>query len=157
MKVIRNLYVPITVVSVGGLLASLSACWGRSGFGGGWYFVCSVAGIVGVIWLGWYWLKLTGAITSLSRHLKEGKTSRIESSGPALVKALSEAINSCFESRSDYTSDLEKQVKELKVHLKLSQRQRINTESIIYSIRDAVIVVDEFDNTRHCAVNVSFS
>ena len=144
-KVIRNLYVPITVVSVGGLLVSLSVCWGRSGFGGGWCFVCSVAGIAGVIWLGWYWLKLTEAITSLSRHLKEGKTSRIESSGPALVKALSEAINSCFESRSDYTADLEKQVKELKVQLQLSQRQRINTESIIYSIRDAVIVIDEYD------------
>jgi len=145
LKILRNLYVLITVVSVGGLLSSLATGWGRSGFGGGWCFISCAAGIVGVIWLGWYWLKLTGAISSLSRRLKEGKTARIESSGPALVKALSEAINSFFESRSNYTTDLENQVKELQVQLQLSRRQRINTESIIYSIRDAVIVIDEDD------------
>ena len=55
------------------------------------------------------------------------------------IEALKEQLAEC----ANYTARLEKQIKDLKIQIQLSQRQKRNIEAIIYSIRDAVIV-DEF-------------
>lgn len=111
-----------------------------------------VAGAVGVISLGWYLFRTAGAITSIARLLKN------ESAGPfgkirdffiplkkkqidELCEAFSEQINGSAALISEY----EKQIDELQIQLQLSQRREKNTEAIIYSIRDAVIVIDEND------------
>jgi len=86
--------------------------------------VCYTIGAVGVICLGWYWLKMTGRITSIAGRTKEDKAS-------------------C--SVSPHIAELEKQVKDLQIQVLLSQRRGKNIEAIIYSIRDAIIVIDEFD------------
>jgi len=62
-----------------------------------------------------------------------------------VIKALSEAIDRCFDRYASHITELEKQTKDLQIQIQLSQRREKNTEAIIYSIRDAVIVVDEFD------------
>jgi two-component system phosphate regulon sensor histidine kinase PhoR len=107
--------------------------------------VCYFVAAVGVILLGWYWLRLTSRITSIVRELGADKTSRIKSGSSKIVNELSEAINNRFDDNSDYIGELEKQIKDLQIQIRLSQGQKRNTEAIIYSIRHAVIVIDEFD------------
>jgi len=186
----RNLYlVPMSLIATGivagGLLLSRSPLLTggglaervNSGIGVGSRFaayvqnwtivlwVCCVVGVVGVIWLGWYCLKLTGEITSITRQLKDKLTAEtpeskeekigIRNSGvlanfagrkPALINELGKAINQCFAGYVNRDGKLEKQVNDLQIQIQLSQRQKRNAEAIIYSISDAVIVVDEFDN-----------
>jgi signal transduction histidine kinase len=153
LKSVRNLYIIVTSVVAGSLFAEGLARWYYSGAEGGLRFgsyvfvwpVCYFAAAVGVILLGWYWLRLTGRITSIIRELKADKTSRIKSGGSKIVNELSEAINDRFDDNSGYIAELEKQIKDLQIQIRLSQGQTRHAEAIVYSIRDAVIVIDEFD------------
>jgi PAS domain S-box-containing protein len=153
LKSVRNLYVIATSVAAGSLFAAGFAGGYYSGAGEGLRFagyvfvwpVCYFAAAVGVILLGWYWLRLTGRITSIIKELKADKTSRIKSGGSKIVNELSEAINDRFDDNSGYIAELEKQIKDLQIQIRLSQGQKRNAEAIVYSIRDAVIVIDEFD------------
>jgi len=61
------------------------------------------------------------------------------------MNELTEAINERFGSNTSYIAKLEEQIKDLQIQIQVSQKRERNTEAIIYSIRDAVIVVDEFD------------
>jgi len=176
LKLGRNLYVIVTGLVAGILLlGGLAECI-DSGIGVGSHFagyaqkwvpvvlVCRVIGAVGVVWLGWYCLKLVGGITSVARLLKKELTAentgspekriKIENSvalvssvveKPAIINELSGAINDRLRRYADRNLALEKHLKDLQIQIQLSQRQKRNTEAIIYSIRDAVIVVDEFD------------
>ena len=157
MKSVGKLYVTFTVVVACSLLVGGLAGWQNSGAEEGWRFtgyiqrwgpvvpVCYLFGAVGVIWLGWYWLSLAGGITSIARWLKQDKPAHIEPCSNAAINALSEAINERFGSYANHIAELEKEIKDLQIQIQLSQRRGKNTEAIIYSIRDAVIVIDEFD------------
>jgi two-component system, OmpR family, phosphate regulon sensor histidine kinase PhoR len=149
---------------IGGL-----AQWQNSGTGEGWRFAgylqrwglcvlaCYIVVAVGVILLGWHWFTLAGKITSIANHIGKkildsttwtaGK-SRFQISDlrkidniNGLEEVLTQWLNDC----SGYLSELENQIKDLQIQIQLSQRREKNTEAIIYSIRDAVIVIDEFD------------
>jgi signal transduction histidine kinase len=155
LKFRRNLYVIVTGIVAVSLLIGGLAEWLNSGIGAGWRFtgyvqrapivpVCYIVGAVGVIWLGWYWLKLAGGITSIARRLPIADCkSKIgnQKSKISNIDELSESIDSY----SDVISGLEKQIEDLQIQIQLTQRQKRNIEAIIYSIRDAVIVIDEFD------------
>jgi len=160
LKSVKNLYVLISGITACSLFVVGLAGWHYSGIGEGWCFggfmqegtigAIGIVGAVGVIWLGWYWLRLVGAITSIARRLKrDGAGVRacpyIRPNSNAAVKELSEAMNNRLGSDADYIAELEKQIKDLRIQVQLSKRQKVNTEAIIYSIRDAVIVIDEFD------------
>ncbi len=153
MEFKRNLYVLISCIVVCILFAEGLAEWHYSGFGEGWRLVtsvCGVLGAVGVILLGWYWLKLAWGITSITRELKQeragaGACPSIKLNGNAVLNELSEAINDRLGNSGSYIAELEKQIKDLQIQIQLSKRQKVNTEAIIYSIRDAVVVIDEFD------------
>ena len=153
MKSVGNLYVIVTGIVAGSLLAEGLASWYYSGDEGGLRFagyvfvspVCYFVVAVGVIWLGWYWLRLTGRITSIARALKADKTSHIKSGKGKILNALIEAINNRFSDNSSYIAELENHIKDLQIQIRLSQGQKRNTEAIIYSIRDAVVVIDAFD------------
>ncbi len=150
---------------IGGL-----AGWLDSGTEEGWRFagyvqrapvvlVCYTIGAVSVIWLGWYWLRLAGEITSIARRLKKetgdckSKISKIRrlydgenrKSKISKIDELSEAIGERIDSYSNVIAGLEKQIEDLQIQIQLTQRQKRNIEAIIYGIRDAVIVIDEFD------------
>ncbi|MHC4888346.1 MAG: PAS domain-containing sensor histidine kinase [Planctomycetota bacterium] len=168
MKFRRNLYVIVTGVVAVSLLTGGLAVWLDSGTEEGWRFagyvqrapvvlVCYVIGAVGVIWLGWYWLKLAGAITSIGRRLRKAtadgrlpvadcksKTGKRKSKISNIDK-LSQEIAERIDSYSSVIGGLERQIEDLQIQIQLTQRQKRNIEAIIYSIRDAVIVIDEFD------------
>jgi len=107
--------------------------------------VCYVVSAVGVIWLSWYWLRLAGAITSIARQLRRGEPVSVKPDGNTVINTLSEAINNRIDSDANRIAELGKQIENVQIQIQLSQRREKNTEAIIYSIRDAVIVVDEFD------------
>jgi len=144
----RNLYVLITAVVVFTLFVG-SLAWGLgSGVGAGWCLIasaCCVLGAVGVAWLGWYWLKLTGAAKFMVKQLRTKSPAHIGQMSNTVISELAQAVNSYFDSNADYTEQLEKQIKDLQIQIRLSQRQKRSTDAIIYSICDAVIVIDEFD------------
>jgi len=168
----RSIYIVITTVVVCSLLVAGLAQWQYSGIAAAqnsWYGVLCMSaycvGAVGVIWLSWFWLKLARAITSIANHINKkisdfrfpsadcelkietcpersrgNRKSKIEN-----IKRLGEALTQCLDSCSGHINGLENQIKDLQIQVKLSQRQKANTEAIIYSLPDAVIVVDEFD------------
>ena len=82
MKFRRDLYVIVTgIVAVSlfiaGLTAGLDSGTEEACRFAGYLqqtpllLVCYIIGAAGVIWLGWYWLRLAGAITSIARRLKK--------------------------------------------------------------------------------------
>lgn len=109
------------------------------------YVIVASFAAVGVIWLGWYWLRLTKGIKSIILQLGEKHSSRIEPGKNKIINELSEVINQHFEGNSSYIEELEKQIKDLQLKIQLLRRQKGNTDAIIYGIRDAVIVIDEFN------------
>ena len=160
MKSVRNSYAMLSLLTgivAGSLLLGGLAEWKNSGIGVGvrfagyvqnWgavVFVFKIVGAVGVMLLGWYWLKLAGGITSIARLLKADKRPRTKAGGNAIINELGEAINDRLDSCANRIAELEKQIKDLQIQIQLTRRQKRNIEAIIYSIRDAVIVVDESD------------
>ena len=164
MKSVRNLYVIVTGVVAVSLLAGGLAEWLDSGTEEGGRFAgyvqrvpvvpaCHIVGAVGVIWLGWYWLKLAGGITSIARRLKANSimdsrfrgNDKRKASGNAVIDELSEALGEALVRYSNVIGELEKQINDLQIQIQLTQRQKGNIEAIIYSIHDGVIVIDEFD------------
>ena len=109
-----------------------------------------VAAALGVIITGWYMLKLARPIASIARLLKKETA---DSSPDCLlsglrIKRINELYSGIKERLSDrdsFIAKYEKQIEELKIQLQISQKRETHIEEIIYSIRDAVIVIDEFD------------
>jgi len=143
----------IAAIVAGSLFAEGIARWYYSGIREGWRFAgyvfirpaCYFITAAGVIWLGQGWLMLVRKITSIARLLKTNKSPHIKPGGNAIMNELTEAINERFGSNTSYIAELEEQIKDLQIQIQVSQKRERNTEAIIYSIRDAVIVVDEFD------------
>ena len=158
----RSLYVIVTLVMVCSLLTVGLIYWRVSGDEQGAHDrgllqqipvlpVCCITLAVGVILLGWYWLRLARVITSIAELVAD---STIADAGThktcalsAVLKAneLQRAIAESFNELTTRIGRYSKQVRDLELQIQLSQKRAQNTEEIIYSLRDAVIVVDEFD------------
>ncbi len=148
MKLGRNLNVVVTGIVLCGLFVGGLAEWRDSGAEEGLGPIvkaCYIVSAVGVIWLSWYWRKPSGAITSIARQLGQSEPVHIEPGGDTAISTLGEAINERIDRDANRIAELEKQIESLQIQIQLSQRRGKNTEAIIYSIRDAVIVVDGFD------------
>ncbi|MBW8041093.1 MAG: PAS domain-containing protein [Planctomycetes bacterium] len=164
MKSVRNLYMVVTAVVAVSLLAGGLAQWLDYGAEDGGHFAgylqripvvsaCRIGGAVGVIWLGWYWLKLARGITSIARRLRAdnimnspfGGKDKAKASGNAVINELTEALSEHLGGCSNTIGRLQKQVNDLQIQIQLTQRQKGHIEAIIYSIHDAVVVIDEFD------------
>jgi two-component system, OmpR family, phosphate regulon sensor histidine kinase PhoR len=153
LKSVRNLYVIVASIVAGSLFAAGFTGWYYAGTGKGLHsagyafaaLACCFAAAAGVIWLGWHWLGLSKGIMSIIQQLEEKQSSRIKPSNNKIINELSEGINKHFSGNNSYIEDLEKQIKDLQLKIQLLRRQKGNTDAIIYGIRDAVIVIDEFD------------
>ncbi len=159
----RSLYAIVTLVVACSLFIVGLANWQDSGTGEGWRFAgymqrtpvvpaCYVVVAMGVILLGWCWLRLAGAIMSIAKLFEDdragdadGRRGFFALPGMAKTGELCKAINERFDDCAARIARYEKQIEDLQIQIQLSQRRERNAEAIIYSIRDAVIVVDEFD------------
>ena len=163
MKLGRSSYAVVAPIVACGLLITALAEGRNSGTEEGLYFAghaqrASVAlgsGVVvamGVILLGWYWFRLAGAIASIAGLFEDGrgrdggdcrgafgllKLTEIDK----LRKLVGEHLDGC----ATRAADDKKQIQDLRIQVQLSQKREKHTEAIIYSIRDAVIVSDEYD------------
>jgi two-component system phosphate regulon sensor histidine kinase PhoR len=117
------------------------------GFGG----VSDLAGVVfllvtGLIlgWLGFYTLRLCKSVDSVANKLKH-RTVQSDVDAPEVVAKLARVVDEYIKQGCDEADELQQQIGQLQIQIQLSNRQKQNTEAIIYSISDAVIVVDESD------------
>ncbi|MGD9109683.1 MAG: ATP-binding protein [Phycisphaerales bacterium] len=131
----------VLILSVGGIVH----LW-HVGFGAGWrLFVfgvfCCIATVAIVLWLSWSWIRIFRSVTSLVDQLNQ-KSGFVHTQGPALVDRLAEALGMCIKGYTEQNHSLKEQNSQLQIQIQLANRQKQNAEAIIYSIRDAVIVVD---------------
>jgi two-component system phosphate regulon sensor histidine kinase PhoR len=163
LKLRRILYAIVTVIVASSLFISALAEWQDSGTQEDWRYagfvqripiasVCCILGAVGVIYLGWYQLRLTRAVTSIATLLQDDKSVDTHDGKrffPPLrltkIDDLYQALRKHFAGCTCRITEYEKKIRDLQVKFQLSQRRGENTEAIIYSIRDAVIVIDESD------------
>lgn len=151
----------ITVAVTAGLVVTNRL---HTGIGRGYMVGCMLLA-VGVVLFGYYRLKLVGYITSIAEKLKADSGFRMnsdrckteDSDKPAAAGGLftwplltgtghlEKMIKNRLDDNADYVAKLHRQLQDLEIQVRLLQNQKINTEAIIYSIRDAVIVVDEFE------------
>jgi two-component system phosphate regulon sensor histidine kinase PhoR len=152
LKFARQAYAIVTTVVVCSLLAVTLAGWKDSpvtAAASKWYDVplliayCIAA--MGVIWLGWRCVRLAGAVTSIAKWLKQDQPVNNRPKLSAITEELTRAIDDRVKEYSGTIDQLQNEVKDLQLQIQLSHRQKRNTEAIIYSLRDAVIVIDELD------------
>lgn len=98
------------------------------------------SGAVGVIFLGLTYRRLAEVIASIAAQLAPGSHSR-----DVAALDITELIRTHIEDRDESIHRLETKLKDLQLQSRLSDRQKRQTEAIIYSLRDAVVVVDESD------------
>jgi two-component system phosphate regulon sensor histidine kinase PhoR len=149
LKSARTLYVIVTGIVAGSLFTAGFVRLYYSGEGEGLsvfiWPVCYFAAVMVVALLGWHWLRLVRAITSIAQQLREKQSSCVRPSSNETINELIKVINKRFGGNKSYIEELEKQIEDLQLKIQLLRRQKRNTDAIIYSIRDAVIVIDEFD------------
>jgi two-component system phosphate regulon sensor histidine kinase PhoR len=159
----RSLYLIVTFVVTICMLITTLAAGQSSGTQEGWHhagnmqrtFVapaCYVLVAVGVILLGRSWLRLARAVTSIAMLVKDDKASAVCGDNAffkylrkAEVSEVCRAVNEHFKSCTTRIAECDKQIKDFQIRIQLSNKREKNAEAIIYSIRDAVIVVDEYD------------
>lgn len=157
MRFERSIYAIVTSAVVCSLLALALIKWQGPAQEGATQQIpvastCYVVAALGVILLGWHWLRLARVITSIADIFeKDSKDQAGEAGGffaslsTTKVGQLQEAVNERFDGFNTRIAGYKQQIKDLQLQIQLSQKRNQNTEAIIYSIRDAVIVVDEFD------------
>jgi len=130
------------------LLTFSVVAWKDAGFVSGWrlfMLVAFVIGTAGIVWVGWCWHKLGKEVTQISGRLAntesiEDEKKQVQNS---VLEKLLDAINERFTSQQGFIENLTEQVESMRIQLRVSQRQKLNMESIIFGIRDAVLVSDQ--------------
>lgn len=92
-----------------------------------------------------YWKKFTVGLHLIVDVLRKGQLPHTRANDTAVVRKLNDAIVTSFNENETQIKDLQRQVAELDIQIKLVGRQKSSIEDIIYSIHDAVIVTDGFD------------
>jgi two-component system phosphate regulon sensor histidine kinase PhoR len=104
---------------------------------------CTAA--VGVVGLCRHFAKLTREVLSIARHLNTNHQTKLEQKSSRPANELVNAINACLDGCRNTIEQLKGQVQDLQIQTQLWHKQKKNTEAIIYSLRDAVLVIDAFD------------
>jgi two-component system, OmpR family, phosphate regulon sensor histidine kinase PhoR len=86
----------------------------------------------------------TRLTADLRRMAHDGPSGRLRSPHPDL-DALVEAFNAVVETTNQTVGEAKLKVKELDIRLRVATAEREQAEAIIYSISDAVLVTDQFD------------
>lgn len=106
------------------------------------YVILSAACIA---WLAWGWSKAVRGISSVTDSLTDEDSSSIAFKDSMLLDGLIKAVNRKLDQKDERYRQLSTKIDQILLQNQLLQLQKKNTEQIIYSIRDAVIVADEFD------------
>ena len=139
MRLGRSPYLITLLVVVCCMFIATPAVGQNSGTAEGWHYagsrylvpVCGVFVAVGVILLGWSWLRLAGAITSIAMFIKDNEqntTSRRQNIFTYLKKTnvdeLCKAINEHINNSTTHNAEYEKQIKDFQIQVQLSQKRK---------------------------------
>ena len=138
----RKLYVVAVVAVTAFSLCAFSAAVFA---GGATAWICWLTGSAALGLLGWYSFRMVGGVISMADAIKKERKITAKSASGALLKKLAVSIDNKFQGNVSYIENLEKQIKDTQLKVQLLRREKRNTDAIIYSIRDAVIVIDESD------------
>ncbi|MEN6578125.1 MAG: ATP-binding protein [Phycisphaerales bacterium] len=136
----------VAVVSL--MTAAVTQLQGAAPLGGGpaaLRLVIYSAGAVGVIVLGIGYGRLAGAITSTVARLKSNQSLTSDGPAPSDLHWMAQAIEDRLADRDRVVQLLQNERKDIEIRSQLAERQREHIEAILYSLRDAVIVVDGSD------------
>jgi two-component system phosphate regulon sensor histidine kinase PhoR len=103
---------------------------------------CSL-GTVGVVGLGWRYTAFRSTVFSTVEGLRRGDAAT--AGGGSGADEVTWAIRDVVDHYRQAARGLQGQLDDLRLRTGLLERQKRHTEAILYSLRDAVIVVDEMD------------
>ena len=139
-----------TVIAVAALCGAALAELQHSGIGVGWRgrlavlrLITYAVGAVGVIFLGFSYSKLVGAVTSIAGQCSKPQADSAHAKDAQKADAAIAAIGTRMGNHRALVRQLQDELSDLRIRAQLAERQRQHTEAIIYSLRDAVTVVDE--------------
>jgi two-component system phosphate regulon sensor histidine kinase PhoR len=132
-------------VAVWAELQDLSIAAGGRNLVAGLCLALYAVGAVGVIFLGTVYVRLAGLVTSTARQLAPEESGTPQEVRLAGTDELSAAVNAYTAGREAFVRQISGELDDLRVRVRLSERQKRHTEAILYSLRDAVVVVDEQD------------
>lgn len=107
--------------------------------------VTGLLGFVGLSCMACYWSRTITSLNIMAERIKKSKPGPIKVKTTSVLSPLLDAINKFSSESVDRADELEKQTTEFNLELQLLQKQKQNTEAIIYSIKDSVVVIDAFD------------
>jgi two-component system phosphate regulon sensor histidine kinase PhoR len=139
-------------VAVAALATAVLAEFRGPGIGVGWCSRTAVLrlitygwGAVGVVFLAGGCGRLAGVVTSIASRLAAGPPVTPAADTPSAARGLAEAVAARLDAAAQTIRRLECELKDLHLRAQLSEREKRQTEAILYSLRDAVIVVDGAD------------
>lgn len=83
-------------------------------------------------------------LESAARSRRSGKPARVERT-PPLLQSLASVIHECLDSSEKALAEMAGQVRELELQFRIVTAERQHAQAIIYSISDAVLVTNNFD------------
>jgi len=92
-----------------------------------------------------YWSGMLKSLDVISEKLRNGRPDELYMRGNAVIESLISSVKQFSAASAQDTREMEKMSSEFNLELQLLHKEKKNTEAIIYSIRDAVIVSDEYD------------
>jgi len=144
----RLVWAAIAMVMASLCIAALTGPF-HSGIGVGWRnhlvawrLIACCLGAVGVIFLGLAYHRRAGTVASIARQLSGDSAG---SMGLQAIERAAQAIQTRLREGQEALRTLETELADLRIRSQLADRQKQHTEAIIYSLRDAVVVVDEAD------------
>ncbi|MBW8002110.1 MAG: PAS domain-containing protein [Planctomycetes bacterium] len=148
MKTRENLKLSVMCAWAFSLFAAVLAAWSYLDYAGDKRLstlTLHAVSICSTLWIGWYCLKLFGTFREAIELVKQGKFTDIKSTDNQLAGELFQTIKNRITGYLGYISELEKQIENFQIKLRLLRKLKHNTDTIISQIPDPVIVVDEFD------------
>jgi len=124
----------------------------NSGIGVGWRnlivalrLIACCVGAVGVTFLGLAYRQVVGVVMSIARQLLPKSLEPTANTSLQDIQTAVQNIHADIEKREAVIAQLETELQDLRLQARLSDRRKRHTEAIIYSLRDAVLVIDESD------------
>jgi len=141
-----------TAAAIVSLLMAALAQWQETGVAAGgdrWFASLRLAayfvGAVGVIVLGVGYGRWLGVVTSIAARFPSPPSAVDRAHRSGRSRALTDAVDAHLAGCDKTVRHLREELQDLQVRSQLSERQKRHVEAILYSLRDAVLVVDGSD------------
>lgn len=136
----------LTILTVA-ITVSLAASAGLGFVGGGAGFIAiglSAAGLLALAMMASQCFRASANVELLARTLRRHSSGTHDEN--AIAANLVKNLDECIQTYTRRIDTLEKLTANMQVKLQLSRKEKKNTEAIICSISDAVLVIDDFGN-----------